>query len=128
MKAHGFLQSCLQDSGTIELQLIAEPWDIGPAATSRPLPRLAGPNGNDNSATRYALTGGAMRASRPRWRHGLAASANEFATAAARPGPSVNFITAMTAFTLNDLVSYNEKHNEAKRENGRDGHSENFFL
>ncbi len=42
------------------------------------------------------------------------------------PNRSVNFVTAHDGFTLNDLVSYNSKHNEANRENNQDGMSENF--
>src|SRR5207302_6545485 len=42
-----------------------------------------------------------------------------------KPWASVNFITAHDGFTLNDLVSYNEKHNEANGEDNRDGHSDN---
>ena len=42
-----------------------------------------------------------------------------------QPWASVNFITAHDGFTLNDLVSYNEKHNEANGEDNRDGHSHN---
>ena len=42
-----------------------------------------------------------------------------------RPWASVNFITAHDGFTLNDLVSYNERHNEANGEDNRDGHSDN---
>ena len=42
-----------------------------------------------------------------------------------RPWSSVNFITAHDGFTLNDLVSYNEKHNEANGEDNNDGHNDN---
>ena len=42
-----------------------------------------------------------------------------------RPWASVNFVTAHDGFTLNDLVSYNDKHNEANGEDNRDGHSDN---
>src|SRR5262249_554109 len=42
-----------------------------------------------------------------------------------RPYASINFITAHDGFTLNDLVSYNEKHNEANQENNRDGENNN---
>ena len=42
-----------------------------------------------------------------------------------RPTASINFVTAHDGFTLNDLVSYNEKHNEANGEGGRDGESHN---
>ena len=47
-------------------------------------------------------------------------------SAAARPWASINFITAHDGFTLNDLVSYNDKHNEANGEDNRDGHSHNL--
>src|SRR5581483_3653854 len=43
-----------------------------------------------------------------------------------RPWASVNFVTAHDGFTLNDLVSYNDKHNEANGEDNRDGHSNNI--
>ena len=42
-----------------------------------------------------------------------------------KPWASVNFITAHDGFTLNDLVSYNEKHNEANGEDNRDGNDNN---
>lgn len=42
-----------------------------------------------------------------------------------RPRSSVNFITAHDGFTLNDLVSYNDKHNEANGEDNNDGHNDN---
>ena len=43
-----------------------------------------------------------------------------------RPYASINFITAHDGFTLHDLVSYNEKHNEANGEDNRDGHNDNL--
>ena len=43
-----------------------------------------------------------------------------------RPYASVNFVTAHDGFTLADLVSYNDKHNEANGEDNRDGHSNNL--
>ena len=46
-------------------------------------------------------------------------------TAAAGPGPRVNFVTAHDGFTLNDLVTYNDKHNEANGEDNQDGTSDN---
>ena len=55
----------------------------------------------------------------------LAASADCFNPRGRKPWASVNFITAHDGFTLNDLVSYNEKHNEANGEDNRDGHSDN---
>ena len=56
----------------------------------------------------------------------VAASADAFARRGRKPWSSVNFITAHDGFTLHDLVSYNEKHNEANGENNQDGHSDNL--
>jgi len=55
----------------------------------------------------------------------LCGSPDEFARRGRQPWASVNFITAHDGFTLNDLVSYNDKHNEANGEENRDGHSHN---
>ncbi len=55
----------------------------------------------------------------------LTASGDRFNRRGRRPWASVNFITAHDGFTLADLVSYNEKHNEANGEDNRDGHSDN---
>ena len=59
-------------------------------------------------------------------RRGYAPRPTSSTGAAASPGPRVNFITAHDGFTLNDLVSYNDKHNEANGEDNRDGHSDNL--
>ena len=56
----------------------------------------------------------------------LAASADVFDHRGRKPWSSVNFITAHDGFTLHDLVSYNDKHNEANGENNQDGHSDNL--
>jgi isoamylase len=55
----------------------------------------------------------------------LYGSADIFGRHGRRPQASVNFVTAHDGFTLNDLVSYNERHNEANGEDNRDGHSHN---
>ena len=58
----------------------------------------------------------------------LAASPDLFNKRGRKPWASVNFIAAHDGFTLNDLVSYNDKHNEANGEENRDGHSHNLSL
>ena len=58
-------------------------------------------------------------------RPALTGSSDFFEKRGRRPWASVNFITAHDGFTLNDLVSYNDKHNEANGENNQDGHSNN---
>jgi len=55
----------------------------------------------------------------------FAASSDLFASGNKRPWSSVNFVTAHDGFTLHDLVSYNDKHNEANGEDNRDGHDDN---
>jgi glycogen operon protein len=56
----------------------------------------------------------------------LTGSAELFNRRWRKPWASINFVTSHDGFTLHDLVSYNEKHNEANKENGDDGHSENY--
>jgi glycogen operon protein len=56
----------------------------------------------------------------------LTGSSDLYARTGRRPYASVNFVTAHDGFTLHDLVSYNEKQNEANGEGNRDGHDENL--
>ena len=59
----------------------------------------------------------------------IAGSARPVRQASGRlPGNSINFITCHDGFTLNDLVSYNDKHNEANGEDNRDGSNDNLSL
>jgi isoamylase len=120
----GFLKACSQDPVLATVKLIAEPWDCGPGGY-----QVGGfPPGwaewNDkyrdtvrdfwkSDATASVLT--------PR----LCASADVFNYEGRRPWASINFITAHDGFTLNDLVTYNEKHNEANGEGNQDGTSNN---
>ncbi|MHC5832482.1 MAG: glycogen debranching enzyme, partial [Nostoc sp.] len=55
----------------------------------------------------------------------LCASANEFNKHGRRPWACVNFVTAHDGFTMNDIVTYNEKHNDANGEDNKDGSSDN---
>ena len=59
------------------------------------------------------------------WLTGLPASRDLYQRGGRRPYASVNFITAHDGFTLHDLVSYEQKHNEANGENNRDGDNDN---
>src|SRR5690606_22413138 len=58
----------------------------------------------------------------------LLGSADTFDHQGRRPWASINFITAHDGFTLADLVSYQEKHNEANLENNEDGHENNLSM
>jgi glycogen operon protein len=114
-----------QDPTLRGVKLIAEPWDLGDGGYQV-----------GNFPVRWCEWNGKYRDNaRDYWR-GEAATLGEFAnrfTGSAdlyqddgrRPYASVNFITAHDGFTLRDLVSYNEKHNDANGENNQDGESHN---
>jgi isoamylase len=113
-----------QDPYLSQVKLIAEPWDVGPGGYQV-----------GNFPILWTEWNGEYRdAIRDFWR--AQAPASEFArrfTGSAdlyqddgrRPAASINFVTAHDGFTLHDLVSYNEKHNEANLEDNRDGTDDN---
>lgn len=120
----GFFDAMMQDPVLSKLKLIGEPWDIGPGGY-----QVGGfPPGwgewndkyrdtvreywkGDNVSTDFAAR--------------LLGSGDLYDLRGRRPWASVNFVTAHDGFTLNDLVSYNEKHNEANGEDNNDGHNDN---
>ncbi|GAB2892458.1 glycogen debranching protein GlgX [Paraburkholderia jirisanensis] len=121
----GFLDSCRQDPVLASVKLIAEPWDCGPGGyqVGGFPPGWAEWNDRFRDTVRSFWKGdegcSADLATR------LTASGDFFNRRGRRPWASVNFITAHDGFTLNDLVSYNERHNDANGENNNDGHSDN---
>jgi isoamylase len=120
----GFLKVCSQDPVLGAVKLIAEPWDIGPGGYQMGEfpPGWSEWNDKFRDTVRDYWRGEAFAAAlAPR----LYGSADIFNRHGRRPQASVNFITAHDGFTLNDLVSYNERHNEANGEDNRDGHSDN---
>ncbi|WP_126173540.1 glycogen debranching protein GlgX [Altericroceibacterium xinjiangense] len=122
----GFFDVLRQDPVLNQLKLISEPWDIGPGGyqLGNHPPGFAEWNDKFRDATRRFWRGdGGMR---PEFAARISGSADLFDRRARRPWASVNFVTAHDGFTLNDIVSYEQKHNEANGENNRDGHSENF--
>ncbi|HVY14127.1 MAG TPA: glycogen debranching protein GlgX [Rhodopila sp.] len=125
-EAHGFLQCCLQDPVLSHTKLIAEPWDIGPGGyqVGGFPPGWAEWNDKFRDTMRAWWKGDPGKQAEMATR--LAASADCFARRGRKPWASVNFITAHDGFTLHDLVSYNDKHNEANGEDNRDGHSDNY--
>jgi glycogen operon protein len=120
----GFLKACRQDPLLNSVKLIAEPWDIGPGgyqAGAFP-PGWSEWNDKFRDTVRDFWRGAASAAVfAPR----LCASPDLFKHQGRKPRSSINFITAHDGFTLNDLVTYNDKHNEANGEDNRDGHSDN---
>jgi glycogen operon protein len=121
----GFLDSCRQDPVLSRVKLIAEPWDCGPGGyqVGGFPPGWAEWNDRYRDTVRKYWKGDPDQA--PELASRLAASADFFNRRGRKPWASVNFITAHDGFTLNDLVSYNEKHNEANGENNQDGTSNN---
>ncbi|MFA4913830.1 MAG: glycogen debranching protein GlgX [Burkholderiaceae bacterium] len=121
----GFLDSCRQDPILSSVKLIAEPWDCGPGGyqVGRFPPGWAEWNDQYRDTVREFWKGEEGVA--PRLATRITGSGDKFNHRGRRPWSSVNFITAHDGFTLNDLVSYNDKHNEANGEDSRDGHSDN---
>jgi len=122
----GFLDSCRQDPVLSQVKLIAEPWDCGPGGYqvgSFP-PGWAEWNDRYRDTVRSFWKGDEGKSAEMASR--LAGSADLFSKRGRKPWASVNFITAHDGFTLNDLVSYNDKHNEANGENNQDGTSNNL--
>ncbi|MCB8876743.1 glycogen debranching protein GlgX [Acidisoma silvae] len=122
----GFLKAVQQDPALNAVKLIAEPWDCGPGGyqVGGFPPGWAEWNDKFRDTVRGFWKGddGQMADLAAR----LTGSADLFGRRGRKPWASVNFITSHDGFTLNDLVSYNDKHNEANGENNQDGHSHNL--
>ena len=120
----GFLKACTQDPVLNTVKLIAEPWDCGPGGyqVGEFPPGWAEWNDRFRDDVR-AFWKGDVSASALSTR--LAASPDLFDRLGRKPSACVNFITAHDGFTLNDIVTYNDKHNEANGEENRDGSSDN---
>jgi isoamylase len=120
----GFLKACSQDPVLQTVKLIAEPWDCGPGGYQVGAFPPGWSEWNDqfrDTARDFWRGEASASALAPR----LCASGDLYNHQGRRPWSSINFITAHDGFTLRDLVSYNEKHNEANQENNRDGSSNN---
>jgi glycogen operon protein len=120
----GFLKAVCQDPALGAVKLIAEPWDCGPGGyqVGGFPPGWAEWNDKFRDTVRdFWRDEAPVAALTPR----LCASGDTFNQGGRRPWASVNFVTAHDGFTLNDLVSFNEKHNEANGEDNKDGSSDN---
>jgi glycogen operon protein len=115
-----------QDPVLSQVKLIAEPWDLGEGGYqvgNFPV-RWTEWNGRYRDCVRrfWRSDGGAVAELATR----LAGSSDLYAHNGRRPSASINFVTAHDGFTLHDLVSYNDKHNEANGEENRDGENHNL--
>ena len=114
-----------QDPVISQVKLIAEPWDVGEGGYQvGNFPVLwCEWNGRYRDAVRRFWKGDQGQVNDFAYR--LAGSSDLYQNTSKSPTASINFITAHDGFTLRDLVSYNEKHNEANGENNQDGESNN---
>ncbi|OIJ64577.1 glycogen debranching enzyme GlgX [Streptomyces mangrovisoli] len=120
-----FFDLIQQDPVISRVKLIAEPWDVGEGGyqVGNFPPLWSEWNGRYRDAVRdfWRAEPGSLGEFASR----LTGSADLYAHHRRRPRASVNFVTAHDGFTLRDLVSYNDKHNEANGEGNRDGESSN---
>jgi glycogen operon protein len=120
-----FFDAVRQDPVLSAVKMIAEPWDVGPNGyqVGNFPPGWAEWNGRYRDETRSYWKGDSGLL--PGLARGMLGSADLFEHQGRKPWASVNFVTAHDGFTLADLWSYNEKHNEANGEENRDGHDDN---
>ena len=114
-----------QDPVVNQVKLIAEPWDVGDGGyqVGNFPPLWSEWNGRYRDTVRDFWRGEPETLAEMGSR--LTGSSDLYQNDSRSPGASINFITAHDGFTLRDLVSYNEKHNEANGEDGADGESHN---
>jgi glycogen operon protein len=120
-----FFDIIQQDPVISQVKLIAEPWDIGEGGyqVGQFPPLWSEWNGKYRDCVRDYWRGEDQTLGEFAYR--FTGSSDLYEMTGRKPYASVNFITAHDGFTLNDLVSYNDKHNEANGEENRDGESHN---
>ena len=120
-----FFDLIQQDPVVSQVKLIAEPWDVGEGGyqVGNFPPLWSEWNGKYRDTVRDFWRGTDQTLAEFAYR--FTGSSDLYQGTARRPYASINFITAHDGFTLRDLVSYNEKHNEANGEENRDGESHN---
>jgi glycogen operon protein len=123
--AAGFLRAIHQDPILGRLKLIAEPWDTGEGGYQLgQFPVLWSEwNGQFRDAFRRYWKGDENLAGQVGYR--LTGSGDLFEPAGRTPSASINFVTCHDGFTLHDLVTYGQKHNEGNRDGNRDGADDN---
>jgi glycogen operon protein len=124
-KLSTFFELVQQDPVVSQVKLIAEPWDIGPGGyqVGNFPPQWTEWNGKYRDTVRDFWRG--EPATLGEFVSRLSGSPELYEASGRRPVASINFVTAHDGFTLRDLVSYNEKHNDANGEDNNDGESHN---
>ncbi|MEJ5920624.1 MULTISPECIES: glycogen debranching protein GlgX [unclassified Corynebacterium] len=120
-----FFDLVQQDPIVSQVKLIAEPWDVGEGGyqVGNFPPQWTEWNGKYRDTIRDFWRG--EPSTLGEFASRITGSSDLYANNDRRPTASINFVTAHDGFTLNDLVSYNEKHNSANGEDNRDGESHN---
>jgi glycogen operon protein len=120
-----FFDLVQQDPVVSQVKLIAEPWDVGEGGyqVGNFPPLWTEWNGKYRDTVRDFWRG--QPATLPEFASRLTGSSDLYETSGRRPVASINFVTCHDGFTLADLVSYNNKHNEANGEDNRDGTDDN---
>jgi glycogen operon protein len=124
-KFHAFFKCIQQDPILSQVKLIAEPWDVGDGGYQVggfPAPWSEW-NGKYRDTVRCFWRGDEGRIGKLAYR--LTGSPDLYQQTRRAPTASINFVCSHDGFTLNDLVSYNEKHNQANGENSQDGDNNN---
>ena len=121
-----FFAALRQDPILQRVKLISEPWDLGPGGyqLGHHPPGFAEWNDRFRDSTRRFWRGDAGE--RPQFAARLAGSSDLFERHARRPWASINYAASHDGFTLADVVSYGQRHNEANSEDNKDGHGENY--
>ncbi len=121
-----FFGTVQQDPVLSQVKLIAEPWDVGPGGYRLGAfpPPWAEWNGRYRDCIRRFWRGDEGQV--PELASRLSGSSDIFQASDRGPYASVNFVTCHDGYTLRDLVSYEQKHNEANGEGNRDGHGDNL--
>jgi isoamylase len=120
-----FFDLVQQDPVVSQVKLIAEPWDVGDGGyqVGNFPPLWSEWNGKYRDTVRDFWRG--EDATLAEFASRISGSADLYQKDGRRPSASINFVTAHDGFTLHDLVSYNEKHNDANGEDNKDGESTN---
>ena len=124
--ANAFLAAVQQDPMLSRVKLIAEPWDLSPGGYQLGNFPPGWSEWNDryrDTVRRFWQGNDGMI---PEFATRFTGSSDIFDRSGRRPRSSINFVTAHDGFTLEDLVSYDHKHNEANLEHNRDGHDANY--
>jgi glycogen operon protein len=122
----GFFDAIRQDPVLSRVKLISEPWDTGPGGyqLGNHPPGFAEWNDRFRDGIRRFWRGD--EGQRQDFAARLAGSSDIFEQRRRRPWASVNYVASHDGFTLRDIVSYAERHNEANGEDNKDGHSDNY--